>query len=302
MNIEYGDIPARSEAGLAALDIFYNGFNDINFYVEDEDQENLYEALLKKLFPSVTVQKIFPLGGKKAVVQHAMSTNNENITAFRAYIVDKDFDDLRELQLVHPNIFYLDRFCIENYLTEEHAIVEIVVENNPKKKRADVLAQLALKSTIESTYASLRSLFLLFLCVQELGLNLKNCGASPETYCLKSRRWEIDDKHFYSYQERVVAAARIVGVTPPLKDPLSDERFATAASAPSHTLVSGKYVAAMLFHYVKSKYGLGSMTFDSFIFRLAKNCSVGALQDLATRIAKAASDYDAPIGVPHQPE
>ena len=35
-------MPAHSPAGLAARDVLWRGFNDINFYVEDAEQENLY--------------------------------------------------------------------------------------------------------------------------------------------------------------------------------------------------------------------------------------------------------------------
>ena len=130
-------LPTRSADGLAALDVFYSEFNEINFYVEDADQENLYEVILRRLFPGVKVDRIFPLGGKDAVLRHASSSANENLPAFRAYILDKDFDDLLEKKVTRPNVFYLDRFCIENYLLDENAFVEIVIESLPRKHRQE---------------------------------------------------------------------------------------------------------------------------------------------------------------------
>ena len=75
-------------------DVFYTDFNDVNFYVEDGEQENLYEVILRKLFSGLKIARIFPLGGKTAVFQRAPSGHNDNIRNFRAYIIDRDFDFL----------------------------------------------------------------------------------------------------------------------------------------------------------------------------------------------------------------
>ena len=58
MNAPASDLPARSPAGMAALDVFYSDFNDVNFYVEDDEQENLYEAILRKLFSRLKIVRI----------------------------------------------------------------------------------------------------------------------------------------------------------------------------------------------------------------------------------------------------
>ena len=73
------DVPSRSPAGMAALDVFYSDFNDINFYVEDQEQEKLYEIIFKRLFPRLKITRIFPLGGKAAVIEHASSDANETV-------------------------------------------------------------------------------------------------------------------------------------------------------------------------------------------------------------------------------
>lgn len=62
-------IPTKSDAFLKGIDIFYTQFNDVNFYIEDEDQENFYHSILKKLFPEIRLDKIFPLRGKDNVLE-----------------------------------------------------------------------------------------------------------------------------------------------------------------------------------------------------------------------------------------
>jgi len=282
------DIPTRSADGLAALDVFYQEFNDINFYVEDEDQENLYEIILKKLFPTTKIARIFPLGGKCAVLNHALSDSNLQITAYRAYLVDKDFDDLLGTQLHHPNVFYLDRFCIENFLTEERAALEVVIENHPKKRRDELSAHLKLDEVIDGCYTSLRPLFALFFGVQHLKVPMKNCSIAPEAFCDPRRLWELKPDVLEAYRQELVAQSQAAGIEPPINDPLADPRLRPAVEAPTHVVVSGKYVAAQLFHFIKSNYSLGSMTFDSFIYRLAKNCALDSLNGLGQRISAAA--------------
>jgi hypothetical protein len=58
-------IPARSKWGLAARDVFLEQFNDVNFYVEDEKQENFYLEVFRTLFPKIAIAQIFGLGGKR---------------------------------------------------------------------------------------------------------------------------------------------------------------------------------------------------------------------------------------------
>jgi hypothetical protein len=148
------NLPARSQNGMAALDIFYTELNDVNFYVEDEEQENLYFEILRRLFKSIKIARIFPLGGKSAVLQHATSAAKQSINCFRAYIVDRDLDHLLGKQFEHSNVFYLDRFCVENHLLQHSAIVEIVIENHLKRKRAEVEVDLSLDAELPAFYKS----------------------------------------------------------------------------------------------------------------------------------------------------
>lgn len=278
------DIPMRSQSGMAALDIFYADFNDVNFYVEDQDQENLYYEIFRKLFKNVRITRIFPLGGKSAIFQHATSEANRGIKCFRSYIVDRDFDHLLGKQFEHPNVFYLDRFCIENHLLEPAAIVEMVIENHPKRKRTDVKIKLSPDSKIRNLYRSLRPLFELFFCAQFLNLTVKNCSSPPEVFCEPRRLWKLNDAAISKYRETLEETAEANGLDSHMFDSQFDLAIACASTASNYELVSGKFAAAMLFHYIKSEYSLGSMTFESFVYRLAKSCTLRSMQAFASRV------------------
>jgi len=275
------DLPVRSNTGMAALDIFYSDFNEVNFYVEDAEQENLYFEILKKLFESVSITRIFPLGGKPAVFQHATSEANQRIKCFRAYIVDRDFDHLLKIELEHPNVFYLDRFCIENYLLEDAAIVEVVIESHPKLRKTDVEIALSLNTQIPALFGCLRPLFLLFFCAQSLNLGVKNCSLRPETFCEPKRLWELKGNAIVNYRDGLSSITQASGLGSDLFDSQCDAAISQADIVSDHELISGKFVATMLFHYVKSKYVLGSITFESFVYRLAKNCTLQSMRAFA---------------------
>jgi hypothetical protein len=289
------DLPARSSRGKAALDIFYADFNDVNFYVEDEEQENLYLEILRKIFGNIRITRIFPLGGKSAVFEHATSEANKGITSFKAYIVDRDFDQLLGKDLKHPNLFYLDRFCIENYLLEPAAVVELVIENHPKRKRAEVRNNLSPATQVPSLYSSLRSLFRLFFCSQSLDLGVRNSSLPPETFCKPKRLWELKGAAVSDYRADLQEAARAKDVCAALFDSQCDLAISQTEGATDHQLISGKFVAAMLFHYIKSKYSLGSMTFESFAYRLAKNCTLRSMRPFALRVRSGLSSHQAAL-------
>lgn len=278
------DLPKRSQDGLAALDIFYDDFNDIHFFVEDEDQENLYELVLRKLFPELRVARVFPLGGKQAVLSRCVNDAQRQSGPPSVYIVDKDFDDLLGCKLTRPSLFYLDRYCIENYFPEPDAIVEVVIESLPKVKRIDIISSLNLPTKVTEIAESLRPLFQLFFCVQRFELGLKNCALAPEFFCHKTRRWILDDHAISRYCQQISIAASTTPNANALSDPLNNVEVAQLTALDLHLLISGKHICALLFHFIKSKYNLGTISFESFLFRLAKNATLTPLSSLAAAI------------------
>jgi Protein of unknown function (DUF4435) len=289
MMMEDADLPMRSPDGLAALDVFYDEFNDIHFFVEDDDQENLYEVVLRKLFPELRIARVFPLGGKQAVLGHSATASPDGTRPLAVYLVDKDFDDFLGLRVSRHFLFYLDRYCIENYFVEPDAVVEVVVESLPKLKRAEITAALDLHKKIDEFAESMRQLFQLFFCVQRFNLGIKNCALPAERFCLSQRRWVIDAKAVANYGQQVVQAASSTTHSDALNDPLAHDEVALLGDLDYHAVVSGKHICTLIFHYLKSKYNIGTITFESFLFRLAKNASMTALQALGEAIRGAVS-------------
>lgn len=277
-------MPTRSSEGANALDLFYVGFNEVNFYFEDQDQENLYEEVVRKLFPELKYSRVFPLHGKKSVLAHAEQTKNDKNISNPIYIVDKDFDDLLGTIIKDDRVFYLDRYCIENYLLDENTLVSILIETYPKFKREEIKRAIDIPGFYTQSMNSLLPLFRLFYAVQRLGLGLKNCSAKPEEFTLKGKPWCIDPAKIERYFDLLKTTTENIKLNPPLVDPFNDLRTKLCSSVPGESLVSGKFIAAIIFHYIKSKYSLGSITFESFIYRSAKNHDYSNFNSVVQRI------------------
>ncbi|ATG42383.1 hypothetical protein PhaeoP18_00420 [Phaeobacter piscinae] len=268
------------------MDVFYVGFNEVNFYVEDAEQENLYFEILRKKFPDVRLEKIFPLCGKPNVLQHAKDEGNSEIP-HRVYILDKDFDDFLGKKEALDNVFYLDRFCIENYVLDEDALIEFVVETDPKLKRDEIREHLGLEAVLPEIGENLRELFAVFLLIQQEALGIPNCKEKPEKFCKSKRLWEPCPTLIGGYLTTVNTALDEKGANRLPSPAMPDPRFEDFRKAAAETVVSGKFWLAMVFHYIKSKYGLGSITFPSFVFRTAKNCSFSSMDAFAAEVKEA---------------
>jgi hypothetical protein len=286
MTATSNSIPTRSDAALAARDVFFEYFNDVNFYVEDEDQENLYFELLHRLFPKLRIAQIFPLRGKTNVIKHAQDPTNKS-RAFRSvYIVDKDFDDLLGRVVEQKNIFYLDKYSIENFILEEESVVQIGVESRPTMQRDAVKAMIAYPTFHAHLVKTLKKLSKLFFAVQKFQLGIKNCDLTPQQFSVTGFHWKLNDAAIAAYEQTVLEKAKAIGA---IKQDSELDAFLTTAfprRRSSDANIPGYYLLAFTYHYLKHKVTIGTVTIDSVRYRLARNCSCLPLKSLGNRIRR----------------
>lgn len=276
-------LPERSEDGLAALDVFFRDLNEVNVYVEDIDQENLYHMLLSKVFPLIRIEKIFPLGGKQNVLKHSKDPANSFFNP-RVYIVDKDFDDLLGKEEKIAGLYYLDKFCIENYFIEKEAIIEFIVETLPKKSKRELKDKHQIESVVSVIVSELKDLFALFFIIQKEGLGIPNCGEKPEKFCVSSELWRLSSERLESLRKEIQKICVKCDCPLPAKPLSEDPRLSTFYKSCDEKIISGKFVLAMIFHYLKKNFSLGSITFDSFVYRIAKNTVAHDLRSFLSEI------------------
>lgn len=125
----YEDFPTYSADGGAARDILLSDFFDLFFYFEDEGQEYIYEQFLIKIGIK-DKYAVICTGGKTKF----KDISNEVSDKKRVFICDKDFDDITgEAGFYQGKQFvYLGRFCFENYLITEEALIGLFREKLKK--------------------------------------------------------------------------------------------------------------------------------------------------------------------------
>lgn len=124
--------------------VFYTDVNDVDVYVEDTEKgtEKLYEIFLyKALSPTITIKKVFPLGGKIAVAR-AWESRDKKLKRKQVFIIDSDFALLEFEAKKYPyniqgkGFLLLPRFCFENYLLSEEAALSLMDEEDVQKNKA----------------------------------------------------------------------------------------------------------------------------------------------------------------------
>ncbi|MBK6481150.1 MAG: DUF4435 domain-containing protein [Saprospiraceae bacterium] len=178
--MEFG-FPEITDSFLIGQNIVYTQFNDIEFYVEDTEQENFYFEILKKLFPDIKFDKIFPLGGKPNVFTDAsLNLGNKK----KVYIVDLDFDEnFLEIKKTHQIMFYLEKYSIENYLLDFTAIKEIIIEQKPKIKHQEIQNTFDINSFYNECHSLFSDLLCYYLTIQKHELGIENVKCDTARFC-----------------------------------------------------------------------------------------------------------------------
>lgn len=182
--------PYKSKSFKAGLDILYRQFNDIDVYVEDTDKEYFYYNILKELLPDIKLEKIFPLNGKGDVIKQSTIYQTDSKKFF---LVDLDFDDLLGKQITIPNLVYLQRYSIENYLLSKRAIYETIRIYNPLYKNSIIDSKIDIDDCLNTIYHYLWEFAMAGLIIKyySLGIKFKN----PD---IKSFYFYIENNYSYS--------------------------------------------------------------------------------------------------------
>ena len=280
MITEEESIPTRNDNYRLAEDIFYVQFNDISFYIEDEEQENFFFCILKNLFPDIRIDRIFPLNGKENVINESNSSLGDNKKVF---IVDKDFDDILNKMNSNENLFYLERYSIENHLIEKEAIVEYIIGEKPKLKREDIDNTLDLDSHIENINNKLSELIHLHLVVKNKCSNLKNVSLNHERFFdFNNGDFAIKPAQIDAYKVQIRNELNNIDGRLTLESQV--RKVKSVININSNELcvkhVPGKYLIKMIKQVIESLFGLVSRNIESFCYRLANNCSFTSLNGL----------------------
>lgn len=175
-------MPRYSSKAARAIAFLKRPYNDVDIYVEDTANHNMWFVLIKHLLPpEVRLTSINLLGGRESVVS-ACKLDQINIGRPRLYIIDADFDHL--LGRRKPRLRFLYRiraYCIENLLANQTALESLAQICRPELNARQLSKRIDLQALISNIYARLRNLFQVYAAAECLGVGVQTVGKSVQS-------------------------------------------------------------------------------------------------------------------------
>lgn len=276
--------PELTDSFLKGQDLLYTQFNDVSFYVEDVDQEYFYFHVLKKVFPNLSFQKIFPLNGKTNVVAEAcQNVGNKG----KVYIVDLDFDEILERKIDSVNLFYLDKYSIENYLIDKEAIYDLIKEHKTRWKDDDIELHFDYGQVVSHFSGALSDFAQIFLVIQFRSLGIEYFKMDPgrdfliDNFIVRKKGQNFDS-YTASVERQLKKKSKRYSLSSHVK------RFKKHFGSGDARLknIPGKYFLSLLKFALEKNKLINQMTADSFAVRLAKNCDFKKLSYLREEVSE----------------
>ncbi|AHB12902.1 DUF4435 domain-containing protein [Dehalococcoides mccartyi] len=275
-----------SEEAKKVLPLFYSRYNDVEIFVEDENDEVFYTELITKITDNkLKISRIFGLGGKEKLLQNLQNKIDSSSLSKQFYIVDGDFDIILNREFPNTDrLHVLNAYCVENFLLEEDAICSVVQEDIPNKTFEQWKSKLEFPIWLKESVELLSPLFAFFLLIQKLNLNIKNVGTDVSIFIDNNLTFLLDEekialwiKNKYSEQNNLNPE----NLDEMLKSSMLD--LGTDWGARKNNICAKKYLLPLLRLYITKREGK-LLNYDSFRFRLAKNCSFNSLEPLRNQI------------------
>lgn len=162
-----------------ALGFLKQAYNDIEIFVEDTANQNLWLKVLKNSLPAhVKISSVNMLGGRESVVA-ACKLDQQSDRRKRLYIIDGDLDFIAGKS--KPRLKYLYRlraYCLENLLLNEPALVEVARDSAGNVTTAQAANLLSYQDVIKAHEHALKGLFAVYAVAMSFNSGIKTVGCS----------------------------------------------------------------------------------------------------------------------------
>lgn len=129
----------RSSIALRNKALFFPKENDIDIFVEDTSTSSskFYEVLFKNILEGrIRVTRIHPCGSRKDVISAALQPPPKN--RVQIFFIDSDLDLCICRNIDVDRVISWRRYCVENHLIQEDAIVKVIDINSAKATREEI--------------------------------------------------------------------------------------------------------------------------------------------------------------------
>lgn len=160
-----------------ALALLKQPYNDVDIFVEDTGNHNMWLLIVRRLLkPGTKIVSVNMLGGRAAVIA-ACKLDQQNTGRKKLYIVDGDLDFL--LGRRKPNLRYLYRlraYSIENLLIREYPLITVGLETRPTLNENQIQAAIDYANLFSSFDQMLRGLFIAYAVAFSIDNSIKTVG------------------------------------------------------------------------------------------------------------------------------
>ncbi|WP_083793879.1 DUF4435 domain-containing protein [Salipiger bermudensis] len=158
--------------------------NDVEIFVEDTANINMWRTLLRNFLPEgVAFNDPIPLGGRRRVLEECRADQGDDGRR-KLYIIDADMDILygrAKPRLKH--LYRLRAYCVENYLIHERGLVELAQLLNVDVSTADAEDQLDFPSWVQNLEGLFARLFVMFGVSRLLRPEIKTVSLHFSRFC-----------------------------------------------------------------------------------------------------------------------
>lgn len=120
-------VPIRSAERVYA-ESYLDYKSDIFIFIEDKNEVTrkiILELIQRAISSEIKIDKVHSLGGREKVLD---AFENKNDDRTEIYIIDGDLHMQYENRAFEKGLVILDRYCIENYLLDKKALLELLYE------------------------------------------------------------------------------------------------------------------------------------------------------------------------------
>ncbi|POA28612.1 MULTISPECIES: DUF4435 domain-containing protein [unclassified Pseudomonas] len=286
----------RSKAAKFATSVFYESFNDFDVYIEDTapGYGKIFAAMFSRaMSSSIALDKVFPLGARVDVIAAAKARQAAGGARPAVYIVDGDLYMLAgEREALPGNVVVLPRYCIENFLLDEVAFVEIMDEEHCDLASEELKGRFDFEGWFDRSTASLCSLFRVFAAAHFLRSGVATVSRGYGSIC-NGQTGEVDSEKSKSIEDEILEGLKLYHGEGEVNRALA---YVDAKVDPEkcfvRTYVSAKDFTLPLIVLKMKSVVPAKMPHVSLKMRMSKKCSVEPLSDVVRQISRV-------INMPH---
>ena len=202
--MENGDLTFSTE-GKKTRAVLYDGYNDINVFVEDKKIEYLYEIVFQRLLGNdCKISAIFPCGTKHDVIKSFEEFGEQTNGTKNIYLVDGEFDSFLfpDKMINNSHFIYLKKYNLESYLINEKGATAIVKYKlgllDTSIPRYFSFSEWKTRITDEA-----KDLYFCYCYIKKYSINIKSVDRSYYEFLDKETGYKRSDGSFENFRQNL---------------------------------------------------------------------------------------------------